>query len=66
VAHIPVSNEEVRSVREAMRNLSALLDQLEQGDPEKLVLFQNSRIRAVLLSPERYAELIGAVRDDAG
>jgi hypothetical protein len=65
VAHIPISNDEVRSVRDAMRNLTSLIDHLEQDEVEKFVLLQNNRIRAVLLSPERYAELIASRQNDA-
>jgi hypothetical protein len=52
-----VTNAELATVREAMRELHRLLDQLEQGDLEKVVLTQRNQMRAVLLTLERYTEL---------
>ena len=40
-----------------MRELHRLLDQLDRGDLEKIVLTQRNHMRAVLISIERYAEL---------
>lgn len=54
---VSISNAELATVREAMRELNRLLDQLEQGDLEKIVLTQRNQMRAVLLTVERYAEL---------
>jgi antitoxin (DNA-binding transcriptional repressor) of toxin-antitoxin stability system len=54
---VRVSNEELATVREAMRELSRLLAQLEAGELEKVVLTQRNQMRAVLLTLERYAEL---------
>jgi PHD/YefM family antitoxin component YafN of YafNO toxin-antitoxin module len=52
-----VSNKELATVREAMRELSRLLDQLDAGQLEKVVLTQRNQMRAVLISLERYSEL---------
>ncbi|MGH2859694.1 MAG: hypothetical protein ACRDMJ_19640 [Solirubrobacteraceae bacterium] len=52
-----VSNDELATVREAMRELHRLLDVLDQGQIDKIVLTQRNQMRAVLLSVERYAEL---------
>lgn len=52
-----VSNQELATIREAMRELSRLLAQLETGELEKVVLTQRNQMRAVLLTLERYAEL---------
>jgi PHD/YefM family antitoxin component YafN of YafNO toxin-antitoxin module len=52
-----VSNGELATVREAMRELHRLLDQLDEGQLEKIVLTQKNQMRAVLISVERYAEL---------
>lgn len=52
-----VSNSELRSVREAMRGLSRMLDQLDNGEEEKFVLINQNQLRAVVLPIERYAEL---------
>jgi PHD/YefM family antitoxin component YafN of YafNO toxin-antitoxin module len=54
---VRVSNQELATVREAMRELNRLLLQLEQGELEKVVLTQRNQMRAVLISIERYAEL---------
>jgi PHD/YefM family antitoxin component YafN of YafNO toxin-antitoxin module len=52
-----VTNAELATVREAMRELHRLLEQLEDGQLEKIVLTQKNQMRAVLVSVERYAEL---------
>ncbi|MGZ4188019.1 MAG: hypothetical protein ACXVSF_21970 [Solirubrobacteraceae bacterium] len=54
---VRVTNAELATVREAMRELHRLLDQLEHGDLDKIVLTQRNQMRAVLLSVDRYAEL---------
>ena len=57
VKSVRVTNAELASVREAMRELHRLLDQLEQGELDKVVLTQRNQMRAVVLTLERYAEL---------
>ena len=52
-----VSNRELATVREVMRELNRLLAQLETGELEKVVLTQKNQMRAVLISVERYSEL---------
>lgn len=52
-----VTNAELATVREAMRELHRLLEALEDGQLEKIVLTQKNQMRAVLVSVERYAEL---------
>jgi PHD/YefM family antitoxin component YafN of YafNO toxin-antitoxin module len=52
-----VSNDELCTVRQAMRELNRLLLQLEGGALEKLVLTQRNQMRAVIVSAERYSEL---------
>lgn len=54
---VRVSNQELATVRVAMRELNRLLVQLEQGDLEKVVLTQRNQMRGVLVSIGRYAEL---------
>jgi PHD/YefM family antitoxin component YafN of YafNO toxin-antitoxin module len=54
---VRVTNAELATVREAMRELHRLLDQLEHGDLDKIVLTQRNQMRAVLLTLDRYAEL---------
>ena len=52
-----IRNDELRTVREAMRDFGSLLTELEDGEVEKLVLTQRNRVRAVLVSVERWSEL---------
>ena len=56
-AQLRVSNQELATVREAMRELGRLLDQLDEGELEKVVLTQRNQMRAVLISVERYSAL---------
>jgi PHD/YefM family antitoxin component YafN of YafNO toxin-antitoxin module len=57
VSELRVRNDELRTMREAMRQLSQMIEELERGDVEKLVLTQRNRMRAVVVSAERYSEL---------
>jgi hypothetical protein len=52
-----VSNPELATVREAMRELPRLLSALERHDIEKVVLIQRNQIRGVLLTHEHYSQL---------
>ncbi|MFL5864367.1 MAG: hypothetical protein ACJ780_26950, partial [Solirubrobacteraceae bacterium] len=61
-AQLRVSNQELATVREAMRELGRLLDQLDEGELEKIVLTQRNQMRAVLITVERYS----ALERDAG
>lgn len=54
---VRVSNQELATVREAMRELHRLLAALEHGELEKIVLTQRNQMRAVLITLERYSEL---------
>jgi hypothetical protein len=56
-AGVRVSNQELATVREAMREMHHLLAALDRGELEKVVLTQRNQMRAVLISIERYAEL---------
>jgi PHD/YefM family antitoxin component YafN of YafNO toxin-antitoxin module len=58
---VEVSNEELRTVRDAMRELNRMVDALENGEAEKFVLCQNNRMRAVVISLETFAKLREAV-----
>ena len=55
---LQVSNQELATVREAMRELHRLLAALEDGQLEKIVLTQKNQMRAVLITPERYSQLL--------
>lgn len=52
-----VANGELTTVREAMRELNRLIEALDRGDLEKVVLTQRNRMRAVVISLERFAAL---------
>jgi PHD/YefM family antitoxin component YafN of YafNO toxin-antitoxin module len=52
-----VSNLELATVREAMRQLPRLLHALQSGELDKVVLTQKNQMRAVLITPERYNQL---------
>jgi PHD/YefM family antitoxin component YafN of YafNO toxin-antitoxin module len=54
---VRVSNQELATVREAMRELHRLLDLLEHGELDKVVLTQRNQMRAVLITLDRYSEL---------
>jgi prevent-host-death family protein len=54
---IHIRADELRTVREAMRDLGSLLTELEDGDVEKLVLTQRNRRRAVVVSLEHWSRL---------
>ena len=56
-ASLLVANEELATVREAMRELNRMVEALERGELDKVVLTQRNQIRAVLVSLERYVEL---------
>jgi PHD/YefM family antitoxin component YafN of YafNO toxin-antitoxin module len=56
---VEVSNDELRTVRDAMRELNRMVDDLESGTLEKVVLCQNNRMRAVVISIEAFAALQG-------
>ena len=57
VHSVRVSNQELATVREAMRELHRLLAALEHGQLEKVVLTRRNQMRAVLITLERYNEL---------
>ena len=54
---VRVSNAELATVREAMRDLHRLLAALDHGELDKIVLTQRNQMRAVLVTLERYSEL---------
>jgi hypothetical protein len=56
---ITTSNKELRTTREAMRELNSIIEQLASGSVEKIVLTRNGQIVGVLLSPDMYADLVG-------
>ena len=60
MAALEVSNDELRTVREAMRQLTRLVEALAAGEADKFVLCQSTQMRAVLVSVETYARLTEA------
>lgn len=57
MARVEVSNEELRTIRDAMRQLNRLVEHLERGDSEKYVLTKNGQMRAVVISIDHFARL---------
>jgi PHD/YefM family antitoxin component YafN of YafNO toxin-antitoxin module len=57
MSRVNVSNEELHTIRDAMRELNRLIELLGRGDREKIVLTQRNQMRAVVVSVERYSEL---------
>jgi len=54
---VTVANSELRTIRDAMRELNRMIESLDQGDTQKFVLTQRNQMRAVLIPLERYGEL---------
>jgi antitoxin (DNA-binding transcriptional repressor) of toxin-antitoxin stability system len=57
VEQVRVSNNELTTIRDAMRGLHQMVDRLERGELEKIVLTQRNRMRAVVLPLERYGDM---------
>jgi PHD/YefM family antitoxin component YafN of YafNO toxin-antitoxin module len=62
---IRIRFDELRTVREAMRDLGSLLTELEDGEVEKLVLTQRNRMRAVVVSLEHWSKLERALAGES-
>lgn len=58
--HVSVENAELRTVREAMREMNRLVAALDAGDLDKVVLTTHGRMRAVVLTVDEYARLKGS------
>lgn len=63
MSKVEVSNEELRTIRDAMRELNRLVDALEQGK-EKYVLTKNGQMRAVVVSVETFSRMRQAAPSD--
>jgi len=61
MGRVEVSNDELRTVRDAMRELGRLIESLESGDAEKFVLTKHGQMRAVVVSLDAFT----AMRADA-
>ena len=56
---IRVNNDELRTTRELMREANPLVDLLEAGELEKVVITRKGKIVAIMLTPDGYGELCG-------
>jgi len=54
---VEVSNDELRTIRDATRELGRLVDSLESGDAEKFVLTKHGQMRAVVVSLDSFTAL---------
>jgi hypothetical protein len=66
VAKVEVSNDELHTVRDAMRTLNRMVDDLERGVSEKYVLTKNGQMRAVVVSVDYFATLRSAIQTTGG
>ena len=57
MGRVEVSNDELRTVRDAMRELNRMVERLESEELEKFVLTKHGRMRAVVLSLDHFASL---------
>lgn len=57
MGRVEVSNDELHTVRDAMRELHRMVDQLDRGELEKIVLTHRNRMRAVVVSVDEYSKL---------
>lgn len=57
MGRVDVTNDELHTIRDAMRQLNQMVDQLDRGQLQKVVLTQRGRMRAVVLPLETYTEL---------
>jgi antitoxin (DNA-binding transcriptional repressor) of toxin-antitoxin stability system len=62
---VEVSNAELRTVRDAMRELNRLVEELEHGETEKFVLTKHGRMRAVVVSVDYFATLRSSLGETA-
>lgn len=58
--HLRVRLDELLPTKTAARTLPQALARLESGDAEQLILTTRSQPRAVLITVERYEQLLGA------
>lgn len=63
MSYVPVSNDELHTIRDAMRGLNRMVDDMEAGRLEKVVLTQHGRMRAVVLPVDVYADYLRRLAD---
>ncbi len=57
MGRVEVSNDELRTVRDATRELGKLIESLESGAAEKFVLTKHGQMRAVVVSLEEFSTM---------
>jgi hypothetical protein len=57
MSSVTVSNEELRTVRDAMRELNRMVESLTCGDLHKFVLTQRNQMKVVLLPLDRFVQM---------
>jgi prevent-host-death family protein len=57
MGRVEVSNDELRTIRDATRELGKLVESLESGDAEKFVITKHGQMRAVVVSVDSYSEM---------
>jgi PHD/YefM family antitoxin component YafN of YafNO toxin-antitoxin module len=57
MGRVEVSNDELHTIRDAMRELHRMVEALGSGELEKVVLTHRNQMRAVVVSVEEYARL---------
>jgi PHD/YefM family antitoxin component YafN of YafNO toxin-antitoxin module len=60
IVKVEVSNDELRTVRDAMRELNRMVDSLERSESTKFVLTKQNQMRAVVISVETFSALQNA------
>lgn len=63
---IAVENSELLTVREAMREMNRVVDQVESGQAEKFVLTAHGKMRAVVISVDKYSRLTARTKGERG
>jgi antitoxin (DNA-binding transcriptional repressor) of toxin-antitoxin stability system len=62
MARVEVSNDELRTVRDATRELGQLIESLESGEAEKFVLTKHGQMRAVVVSLDDFTAMRASQR----
>lgn len=57
MARVDVSNDELKTVRDATRELGRLIERLETGEAEKFVLTKHGQMRAVVVSLDEFTAM---------
>jgi PHD/YefM family antitoxin component YafN of YafNO toxin-antitoxin module len=60
MARVEVSNDELKTVRDATRELGRLIEKLETGEAEKFVLTKHGQMRAVVVSLDEFTAMRAA------